>query len=122
LFPSFARNADRIAIVSYYSKADIIKCYKIDERKIDVIFSGIKNKQLNNDSERLQSIRKEYSGGKPYFFFAGSTHPKKNMLRLIEAFDLFKKQNLAQARKLLLTGYTLWNSKMFEKPFKKQSL
>lgn len=119
LFPRFARKADRLATVSYYSKADIVNLYKIEEKKIDVIFSGIKNNHFIKDPKRIQTIRNQYSEGEPYFFFVGSMHPRKNILGLIKAFDLFKKQNPDQHHKLLLAGNILWSNTELEKTLKK---
>jgi hypothetical protein len=40
-FPKFAAAATRIATVSEYSKNDIVKNYKTDPSKIDVVYNGI---------------------------------------------------------------------------------
>jgi glycosyltransferase involved in cell wall biosynthesis len=43
----------------------------------------------------------------PYFLFVGTMHPRKNLVNLFKAFDLFK-QSDNQNIKLLLSGARMW--------------
>ena len=43
-FPKFARKAKRIVTVSEFSKQDIVDCYGIDPKKIDVAYNGVNEK------------------------------------------------------------------------------
>jgi len=102
-FPQYAKIGKRVATVSEYSKADISKNYHIDFSKIDVVYNGI-NEGFSPLSEPTQQIiRDKYSQGKPYFLFVGSQSPRKNLNRLIAAFDLFKTQSQSDF-KLVLVG------------------
>lgn len=102
-FPKYAQLATRIATVSEYSKADISKNYQIDANKIDVVYNGI-NEGFESISESdKQLIRNKFSFGKPFFLFVGSQSPRKNLNRLIAAFDLFKEQSTSDY-KLVLVG------------------
>jgi glycosyltransferase involved in cell wall biosynthesis len=102
-FPKYAKLATRIATVSEYSKADISKNYQIDANKIDVVYNGI-NEGFNPLSEvDKQLTREKFSHGKPYFLFVGSQSPRKNLNRLIAAFDLFKQKTQSDF-KLVLVG------------------
>ncbi|MFZ1530381.1 MAG: glycosyltransferase family 1 protein [Ferruginibacter sp.] len=106
-FRKFARKAKRIATISEYSKNDIVDFYKIDPAKIDNVSCGI-NSNFNKLSEaEKQETRAKWSEGKPYFFFVGSMHPRKNINRLIQAFELFKINTGADC-KLLLGGAIMW--------------
>ena len=102
-FPKYAKLATRIATVSEYSKADISKNYLIDSGKIDVVYNGINEgfKPLSEIDKQL--TREKFSHGKPYFLFVGSQSPRKNLNRLIAAFDLFKEQTQSDF-KLVLVG------------------
>ncbi len=119
-FKRFAKKANRIATISAYSKADIVNCYGIEAAKIDNVSCGIKeNFRPLSDSEK-EAVKKQYSQGYPYFFFVGSMHPRKNIIRLIEAFDLFKKKTNSN-NQLILAGNILWDDGMFDEVFKKIS-
>ena len=45
----------------------------------------------------------------PYFLFVGSLHPRKNVARLLQAFDKFKKSSSSKI-KLLVAGEKLWKT------------
>ena len=85
----------------------------IDERKIDNVSCGINSNFFPLEQSKIEEVRKKWSNGKPYFFFVGSMHPRKNIKRLLEAFNLFKQQNTADI-KLLLAGSILWSKTEIE--------
>ena len=115
-FKRFAHKAKRIATVSAYSKKDIVDFYKIDPATVDIVYSSFNGNFSPLDKAEIAEVRNKYSNGKPYFFFVGSMHPRKNIKRLIEAFDLFKQQTNA-ACKLLLAGSILWDKSDLEEVY-----
>lgn len=109
-FPKFAKTAKRIATVSEYSKRDIHLNYDINLDKIDVVYNGINEGYQVLNEEEIKAIRKIYSGEKPYFIFVGSQSPRKNLKRLLEAFNLFKKTSGSNFH-LVLAGSSFWGDK-----------
>ena len=107
MFPRFAQKASRIATVSEYSKSDIITTYHVEQSKIDVVYNGAGSIFTPLQSADQQQIRNKFSQGREYFFFIGSLHPRKNLVNLFKAFDLFK-QNDKAGIKLLLAGARMW--------------
>ncbi len=112
-FKRFARKAKRIATISEYSKKDIADYYKIDPSKIDNVSCGINSNFSPLNEQEIIEVKNKWSGGKPYFFFVGSMHPRKNIKRLIDAFDLFKQQTSSDF-KLILAGSILWSKTEIE--------
>lgn len=106
-FPQFAAQSDRIATVSHFSRQDIIKQYNVNPDKIDVVYNGANDSFHRVDSKEQEIIRKRVSGGIPYFFFIGSLHPRKNLINLFKAFDLFRKKSDHQV-KLVIAGVKKW--------------
>lgn len=106
-FPRFAAKAARIATVSEFSKQDIVEHYRVPATKIDVVYNGINELFKPIDKREQQTIRKKFSDGKPYFLFVGALHPRKNLINLFKAFDLFK-TNDNQGIKLLIVGVKKW--------------
>jgi glycosyltransferase involved in cell wall biosynthesis len=102
-FPQYAKLGARVATVSEYSKQDISKNYHIDANQIDVVYNGINEGFASLSDPSQQIIRKKFSHGKPYFLFVGSQSPRKNLNRLIAAFDLFKERSGSDF-KLVLVG------------------
>jgi len=107
--PRFARRAEKIATISDYVRHDIADACEVSEDKIEVVYNGCRNgfKPLN-DAEQ-QHVRDVFAEGDPYFFYTGAIHPRKNIHRLIRAFDAFKKQSGSQVR-LLLAGRFAWKT------------
>jgi len=107
-FPHFARKARRIVTISEYSKMDIVKTYNVDENKIDNVSCGISDYFFPcTEAEKIE-IKQKYAGSNEYFFFVGTMHPRKNILRLIQGFDAFKKSS-KNALKLVLAGNIMWD-------------
>jgi glycosyltransferase involved in cell wall biosynthesis len=106
-FRRFVRKSFRIATISEYSKRDISAFYGISESKIDNVSCGIKSDLAPLTEQEVVQMRRKWTNGAPYFFFVGSMHPRKNIGRLIEAFNLFK-ASVSSDCKLVLAGSILW--------------
>ncbi len=107
-FPKFARKAEHILTVSEYSKKDICSTYNINKSKVTSIWNGASNHFKPLSEEEKQIVRSEYTNGHPYFLFVGAIHPRKNLERLISAFEKFKKNNLKSKHKLIIVGTNLF--------------
>lgn len=102
-FPKFAHKATRIATVSEFSKNDIVNCYKIDAKSIDVVYNGCNELYSPINTELQLKTKQSYSNGNDYFLFVGSLQPRKNISRLFQAFDKFK-ANETNDVKLVIVG------------------
>ena len=112
-FPKFAHLATRLGTVSEYSKQDIITNFAIDPNKIDVLYCGINDNFFTQNKEEAVLIRKKFAEGKEYFLFVGTLHPRKNIVRLIQAFNQFKHvTNLSH--KLIIVGKTIYGAEEIE--------
>jgi glycosyltransferase involved in cell wall biosynthesis len=106
-FRKYAGKASRIATVSEFSKTDIIQQYRINPEKIDVVYNGANEKYTPVDEATGKATRAKFSDGKPYFFFVGAIHPRKNLVNLFRAFDIFR-ENDNEGTKLLVAGARKW--------------
>lgn len=104
-FPRFARRADRIATVSEYSKQDIATTYRIDSKKIDVVYNGSHSHYHPYPASEQQSIRDQFTDGKPYFVFISTILKRKNLANLLKAFDIIRNQHDV---KLVVIGSRIW--------------
>lgn len=112
-FKRFVKKAVRIATISEYSKQDIATFYKTDAGKIDNVSCGINSNFSPLTEADKSATREKFSGGKPYFFFIGSMHPRKNIKGLIDAYTLFRKKSGADM-KLVLAGAIWWSKSLIE--------
>lgn len=102
-FRLFAQRADRLQTVSNYSKQDIQERYGISEDQIDVVYNGAHERFQPLSEEEVSAYRREKTDDQPYFVFVGALNPRKNVARLIEAFDYLKTQT-DLPHKLMIVG------------------
>ncbi len=80
------RRADVIISISEATKKEIIKIFKIPEKKIKVVYLGYQ--------KICPMPPKEISGlPEKFFFFVGAIKERKNVLGIVKAFSIFKKNN-----------------------------
>ncbi|MFA8299707.1 MAG: glycosyltransferase family 4 protein [Hyphomicrobiales bacterium] len=111
-FPKYAQKASRIATVSNYSKEDICNTYNIDSNKVDVVYNGVNPefKPINNVEK--SGIQKSFSQGKPYFVYVGAQHPRKNIVKLFESFDLFIEKHKLDFRLVMVGSRKRWTKEI----------
>lgn len=108
-FKRFARKATRIVTVSNYTRQDVMKLYQISAEKIDVMLLGAKQVFQPLPASTITTTRDRYTMGRPYFLFVGSMHARKNIQRLMQAFEIFKSTTKSDF-KLVLAGNILWEA------------
>jgi glycosyltransferase involved in cell wall biosynthesis len=105
----FVQKAKTIVAVSTFTKADIIDAYKIPENKIHIVYNGANELYQPLSFAKKQEVKIEYANGTDYFVYAGSLHPRKNIINLLKAFAIFKKKTESNI-KLLLIGRYAWKA------------
>lgn len=115
-FPRFAKKAARICTVSEFSKQDICKTYGIAPSNIDVVYNGASSFFHPIDEEIKRATKAKYSQGYEYFVYVGALQPRKNIRRLLLAFDAFKSSTNSETR-LLIVGRMAWKTEDIESTF-----
>lgn len=101
--------AKKIIAVSNKVKEDIINRYGTDPIKIHVIYHGVEEEfKKIHDPQLLQRVIKKYKLPKSFLFFLGNLEPRKNLLRVIDAFIHLKKHQQIN-QKLVIAGKNGWN-------------
>ena len=111
-FPKFAKKASKIVTVSEYSKQDIVKSFGIEENKITVAHNGIGDFFSSVSEQKQEATRSKFTEGKAYFLFVSALHPRKNIVNLFKAFDLFKKETKSEVKLLMVGEKYWWNNEM----------
>ena len=106
-FPKYAEKASRIATVSEFSKQDISKQYGIAASKIDVVYNGVSERFKPLDDDQKQVVRDKWSDGLPYFIYVGAIHPRKNIERMLLAYNMCNK-SINNGNKFLVVGNRKW--------------
>lgn len=108
-FPKFAKKAAHILTVSGYSKQDIVQTYNISPEKITVAWNGASEAFQPLPTALKLEIQHAYTNGAPYFLFVGALHPRKNVGRLLQAFELYR-QSAGATHHLVIVGENLWKT------------
>lgn len=106
-FPKYASKAKRIATVSEFSKEDIVKQYGISPSKIDVVYNGVSERFKPLTEVEKLSERTKWTAGKSYFIYVGAIHPRKNIERMLSAYDQFREKH-AEPLCMVLVGNKKW--------------
>ncbi|MCX6189214.1 MAG: glycosyltransferase family 1 protein [Bacteroidetes bacterium] len=117
-FPRFARKASHICTVSDFSKQDIIEKYHIDNTKISVIYNGASAIFKPINELEKQAIKSQFSDGENYFVYVGALQPRKNISRLLQAFEKFKIAHDTPC-KLLIVGRKAWKTQSIEDTYER---
>lgn len=82
-----AMKSKKIITISKSSKNDIIKEYNVEPEKIEVIYPGIKNNNMNSPQKKsIEQLFNKYKISRNFILFVGTLQPRKNIVSLIEAF------------------------------------
>ncbi len=116
-FPDAARRAVRVATVSEFSAQDIHERYGVARNHIDVVYNGAGSAyhslpQGVRDDQQDRVIQARITGGRPFFIFVGTQHPRKNLDGLLSAFIQYRK--MGGQWDLLLVGTALWRRRRFD--------
>ena len=101
---STVRRAAKIIAISNFTAMDLLESFNLPAAKVKVIYNGVnfeyvdksgksnKSAKLAKQSKsQISSICKKYGIIKPYFLYAGSAFPHKNLTRLVKAFKPFSR-------------------------------
>ena len=105
------RKAKKIITISSSSRNDIIEMYKVNPEKIAVVYPGVKELKTENiKSKSMEDLKEKFGISSPYILFVGTLQPRKNIVRLVEAFSKLKTENLKSKDnlELVIVGKRGW--------------
>lgn len=116
-FPKYVKKASSIVAVSNYTRNDLLTFYPYLKDKIQVVYNApnLPAKQLKE--EEKETIRKKYCNGRPFFFYIGSLHQRKNIANMLKAFDNFVDET-GEDVYLIIGGKAMWSDRYTEKVYK----
>jgi glycosyltransferase involved in cell wall biosynthesis len=105
-----ARRAAQIITVSEYSRQDIINTYRIDPGIVTVTPEAARQDfKPIADEDQLSRMRESYGIERDYILSLCSIQPRKNLVRLIEAYSLLRRLHPeVKLPQLVLAGKRAW--------------
>jgi glycosyltransferase involved in cell wall biosynthesis len=104
------KNAKKVVTISQFSKKEIIKHYQRDKNDIAVIYPDA---QLTDsaDATAVKKFFKETGIQRKYFLYLGTLQPRKNIIKLVDAYEKYYRKTAA---------YNLENKKKYQTKNKKE--
>lgn len=96
--------SSHILTISQFSKQEIVDLLKVPEEKISVVYTAPSLSPIAVDFTQCQQ---KWGIWNPYLLFVGTIEPRKNIARLLRAFDLLK-ENPGIPHQLVLAGSKGW--------------
>lgn len=111
------KHADRVITISKAVKKDIQQYLGVDPNRIEVVYPGYDESFFTAEGNPAadQVVLDRHGIDYPYILFMGALEQKKNVPRLIEAYEkVWQESNISH--RLVLGGKRAWNDKeIFEK-------
>lgn len=84
------KKATALIAVSQATKRDLIEKLGADPEKIFVVYEGVDHERfkVENEKDKVEKVLTKYKIAGDYFLFVGTIQPRKNIVRLIEAFSM----------------------------------
>ncbi|MFA5234806.1 MAG: glycosyltransferase family 1 protein [Sulfurimonas sp.] len=106
-----AKKADHIITGSNFTKQEIIRYMQIPNENISVIYHGVDHKLYKPyPQNELQETKAKYDLHEKFLLFVGSIEPRKNLLTLLKAYNLFSEEQ-KKAFPLVLVGFKGWENR-----------
>ncbi len=100
---------DRIIASSQATKRDLIQHLQISENKIDVVLLSIADSfQRVDDLRIIARVKEKYQITGDYFFFLSTLEPRKNLVRIIEAYHQVLSRREMPTFTLVIGGQKGW--------------
>ncbi len=107
--PRAVMRADKIVAVSQHTKRDLVNLLGVRDEKIQVVYNGVDEQfQPIGDLQVLAEVRQRLELPDQFVLFVGTIEPRKNLTRLVEAWQLVRQSEAGRNRKLVLAGRRGW--------------
>jgi len=90
--PFSLKRAKKLVASSEATRRDMVRLLHLSESQIEVVPLGVNGCfQILNDKKKINSVLSKYNIQFPYLVAVGTLEPRKNLLRLIQAYELIWK-------------------------------
>jgi glycosyltransferase involved in cell wall biosynthesis len=102
-----ARRADRIITISQATRHDVIQLLGVPPERVVRIYCGVEERFGRLDDAQVKAFRAERGLPEEFILYLGTMEPRKNVIRLIQAYELLRQQKATSAP-LVLAGGRGW--------------
>ena len=114
--PQYVNRADHIVSVSSHGQNDVLQQFQqIQPEATSVVGNASREIFKPISAQEQESIQEQYADGEKYFFYVGAVQPRKNISRIIQAFDLFNQMH--PKSQLLIAGRSAWKTEQIKQTY-----
>ena len=116
------KKARHILCISGHIKQVVQERYGIGDDRLSTVYLGVSEAFQPYDNQACREfVRERYGIERPYFLFSGRWEPRKNIVRIIEAFARFKRETPSDLL-LVFTGVRTWSAEEAERAIQENRL
>jgi glycosyltransferase involved in cell wall biosynthesis len=104
--PLYCRRASQIIAVSEQTRADVMAAYRVPQEKITVVYEAADPRFTPQSAETVGAVRARYGLPPRYLLFVGTIEPRKNLGRVLAAFERLAAERFTDA--LVIVGKRGW--------------
>jgi glycosyltransferase involved in cell wall biosynthesis len=104
--PLYCRRATHIIAISQCTQRDLTAAYNLPAEKVTVIHEAADPRFRPQPPDRVAAVRQQYGLPERYILFVGTIEPRKNLTRLLHAFEGLHKADLCDG--LVIVGRRGW--------------
>ena len=104
--PLYCRRADHIIAISESTRRDLIAAYHLPPEKITVVHEAAAPHFGPRSAQAVEAVRARYGLPQRYLLVVGTIEPRKNLPRLLSAFERLHAEGLTEA--LVVVGKRGW--------------
>jgi glycosyltransferase involved in cell wall biosynthesis len=103
------KHASKVVAISQFTKKEIHQHYHKKQEDIVVAYPDVNLKIKKTSPARKKAFFKKHGIKKPYFLFIGTLQPRKNLTRLVKAYEQFcQKSDQDNPPQLVISGKIGW--------------
>ncbi len=86
------KHAAAVITISEYTKQNVVDLYHVSPNKIKVAYPAADPRNYQLNQRETKQILDKFGIQKPYILFVGTLQPRKNLITLIEAFEMYNRR------------------------------
>lgn len=106
--PWTARRAARVLTGSEYCRRDIVSTFRLPEEKVSVSYARIRSIFTERPQTEVVAVLEKLSVRRPYILAVGNLQPRKNLPRLIDAWQRLRTRHVDFTPQLVIVGRKAW--------------
>ena len=120
--PRSIERSDRIIVISEFTRDELISLYPVSSDEITVVHGGIDDIFHETQTEdELMRARFRFNLPEKYILTVGTWEPRKNLVRLLQAWRKLRMDGKLGGYKLVMVGMKGWLCGEIEQKFRNQA-